>query len=137
MLGGSAPLLVGREELLHRGVCVCPRIEVTVAIGERTVPIARRARELVFVVGVVMADVSPGRKLGLLGKGQRAGAADPAAADLTGAGSSRVGDLVGRRGVLDGKVEVSDMADAAVFLASDASRFITGIALPVDGGMGM
>ncbi|HYO73038.1 MAG TPA: SDR family oxidoreductase [Archangium sp.] len=33
--------------------------------------------------------------------------------------------------------EVSDMADAAVFLASNASRFITGIGLPVDGGMGM
>ncbi|PRZ35214.1 NAD(P)-dependent dehydrogenase (short-subunit alcohol dehydrogenase family) [Antricoccus suffuscus] len=33
--------------------------------------------------------------------------------------------------------EVADMADAAVFLASDAARFITGAALPVDGGMGM
>jgi NAD(P)-dependent dehydrogenase (short-subunit alcohol dehydrogenase family) len=33
--------------------------------------------------------------------------------------------------------EVSDMADATVFLASHASRFITGIGLPVDGGMGM
>ncbi|MCP3138111.1 SDR family oxidoreductase [Pyxidicoccus sp. QH1ED-7-1] len=33
--------------------------------------------------------------------------------------------------------EVSDMADAAVFLASDAARLITGIGLPVDGGMGM
>ena len=32
--------------------------------------------------------------------------------------------------------EVVDMADAAVFLASDAARFITGIGLPVDGGMG-
>jgi NAD(P)-dependent dehydrogenase (short-subunit alcohol dehydrogenase family) len=32
---------------------------------------------------------------------------------------------------------VEDMADAIVFLASDAARFITGIGLPVDGGMGM
>jgi 3alpha(or 20beta)-hydroxysteroid dehydrogenase len=33
--------------------------------------------------------------------------------------------------------EVSDMADAVVLLASDASRFVTGAGLPVDGGMGM
>jgi NAD(P)-dependent dehydrogenase (short-subunit alcohol dehydrogenase family) len=33
--------------------------------------------------------------------------------------------------------EVSDMADAVVFLSSDAARFITGVGLPVDGGMGM
>src|SRR5215207_7426706 len=32
---------------------------------------------------------------------------------------------------------VADMADAVVFLASDQARFITGIGLPVDGGMGM
>jgi NAD(P)-dependent dehydrogenase (short-subunit alcohol dehydrogenase family) len=31
----------------------------------------------------------------------------------------------------------ADMADAVLFLASDAARFITGIGLPVDGGMGM
>jgi 3alpha(or 20beta)-hydroxysteroid dehydrogenase len=33
--------------------------------------------------------------------------------------------------------EVADMADVAVFLASDAARFVTGAGLAVDGGMGM
>ena len=33
--------------------------------------------------------------------------------------------------------DVSEMADAGAFLASDAARFISGIGLPVDGGMGM
>ena len=33
--------------------------------------------------------------------------------------------------------EVGDIADAAVFLASNDARFVTGIGLPVDGGMGM
>jgi NAD(P)-dependent dehydrogenase (short-subunit alcohol dehydrogenase family) len=32
---------------------------------------------------------------------------------------------------------VEDMADAVVFLASDNARFINGVGLPVDGGMGM
>ena len=32
---------------------------------------------------------------------------------------------------------VEDMADAVVFLASDAARFVNGAGLPVDGGMGM
>ncbi|MBP0579827.1 SDR family oxidoreductase [Labrys sp. LIt4] len=32
--------------------------------------------------------------------------------------------------------EISEVADAAVFLASDASKFITGAGIPVEGGMG-
>lgn len=32
--------------------------------------------------------------------------------------------------------EVSEVADAAIFLASDAAKFITGAGIPVDGGMG-
>ena len=33
--------------------------------------------------------------------------------------------------------QVDDMADAVVFLVSDAAKFITGAGLAVDGGMGM
>jgi NAD(P)-dependent dehydrogenase (short-subunit alcohol dehydrogenase family) len=32
-------------------------------------------------------------------------------------------------------VEPEDIANAALFLASDKARYITGITLPVDGGM--
>lgn len=34
-------------------------------------------------------------------------------------------------------VQVDELADAVVFLSSDAAKFITGAGLPVDGGMGM
>ncbi|GAA3432563.1 glucose 1-dehydrogenase [Kutzneria kofuensis] len=47
-----------------------------------------------------------------------------------------VGAVVGRTPL--GRLgEPADVADAVVFLASDAARFITGAALPVDGGMGV
>jgi len=46
-----------------------------------------------------------------------------------------VGDVIGLTPL--GRLgEVADMADAVVFLASDAARFVTGAGLPVDGGMG-
>jgi 3alpha(or 20beta)-hydroxysteroid dehydrogenase len=46
-----------------------------------------------------------------------------------------IGAVVGRTPA--GRLgEVGDMADAVVFLASDAARFVTGAGLPVDGGMG-
>jgi len=63
-------------------------------------------------------------------------AADVVAAGLFVSPEAAVGAIIeqtpsGRLG------EVADMADAVVFLCSDASRFITGAGLPVDGGMGM
>lgn len=62
-------------------------------------------------------------------------AADVVAAGLFPSVEGAIGAIVdqtplGRLG------EVADMADAVVFLCSDAARFITGIGLPVDGGMG-
>jgi 3alpha(or 20beta)-hydroxysteroid dehydrogenase len=63
-------------------------------------------------------------------------ASDVVAAGLFASPEAAVGAIIeqtpsGRLG------EVSDMADAVVFLCSDAARFITGAGLPVDGGMGM
>ena len=61
---------------------------------------------------------------------------DIVAAGLAASVEAAVGDVIaqtplGRLG------EVSEMADAVVFLCSDGARFITGAGLPVDGGMGM
>ena len=49
--------------------------------------------------------------------------------------NAAIGDVIGLTPL--GKLgDVSDMANAAVFLCSDAARFITGTGLPVEGGMG-
>ena len=63
-------------------------------------------------------------------------ASDMARLGLFGSAEEAVGAVVeltpsGRLGA------VEDMADAVVFLASDAAKFVNGIGLPVDGGMGM
>ncbi len=63
-------------------------------------------------------------------------AADVVAAGLFPSVEAAVGGIIGETPL--GRLgEVADMADAVVFLCSDAARFITGIGLPVDGGMGM
>jgi 3alpha(or 20beta)-hydroxysteroid dehydrogenase len=63
-------------------------------------------------------------------------AQDVARLGLFGSPEEAVGAVIGL--TPQGRLgEVSDMADAVVFLASDAARFITGAGLPVDGGMGM
>lgn len=62
-------------------------------------------------------------------------AVDMAALGLWPSAEAAVGDVIGLTPL--GRLgEVADMADATVFLCSDAARFITGIGLPVDGGMG-
>jgi 3alpha(or 20beta)-hydroxysteroid dehydrogenase len=63
-------------------------------------------------------------------------AGDVVAAGLYPSPEAAVGDVIGQT-PLARLGEVSDMADAVVFLCSDAARFITGVGLPVDGGMGM
>ncbi|KAA0024482.1 SDR family NAD(P)-dependent oxidoreductase [Antrihabitans cavernicola] len=63
-------------------------------------------------------------------------ASDMAKLGLWPSAEAAVGDVIGLTPL--GRLgEVADMADAVVFLASDAARFVTGIGLPVDGGMGM
>lgn len=62
-------------------------------------------------------------------------ASDMVALGLWPSAEAAIGDVIGRTPL--GRLgEVGDMADAVVFLASDAARFITGAGLPVDGGMG-
>jgi 3alpha(or 20beta)-hydroxysteroid dehydrogenase len=46
-----------------------------------------------------------------------------------------IGDVIGLT-PLGHLAEVTDIGNAAVFLCSDAARFVTGVGLPVDGGMG-
>lgn len=61
---------------------------------------------------------------------------DIVAIGLAGSVDEAIGNVIGQTPL--GRLgEVSDMADAVAFLASDAARFITGAGLAVDGGMGM
>jgi 3alpha(or 20beta)-hydroxysteroid dehydrogenase len=63
-------------------------------------------------------------------------AGDVVAAGLFPTVEAAVGGVIGETPL--GRLgAVEDMADAVVFLCSDAARFITGAGLPVDGGMGM
>lgn len=63
-------------------------------------------------------------------------AADIVAVGLAPDVNAAVGNVVGQT-PLGRLADVSDIADATVFLCSNDARFITGIGLPVDGGMGM
>ena len=101
------------------------------AVDRMTKVAAMEAGKLGY--GVRVNCIYPGLVPTAMGAGL---ANDVAALGLFGSPEEAVGAVieltpVGRLGAVD------DMADAVVFLASDASRFITGAGLPVDGGMGM
>ena len=86
-----------------------------------------------FGYGVRVNCVYPGLVPTAMGQGL---AVTVAAAGLYDSPDDAVVDVIGRTPA--GRLgTVEDMADAVVFLASDAARFVTGIGLPVDGGMGM
>ena len=83
--------------------------------------------------GVRVNCVYPGLVPTAMGQGF---AHDVAAIGLFDSPETAVGAVVGL--TPSGRLgTVEDMADAVVFLASDAARFINGAGLPVDGGMGM
>lgn len=83
--------------------------------------------------GVRVNCVYPGLVPTAMGQGL---AHDVAAIGLSDSPETAVGAVVGL--TPSGRLgTVEDMADAVVFLASDAARFINGAGLPVDGGMGM
>jgi 3alpha(or 20beta)-hydroxysteroid dehydrogenase len=83
--------------------------------------------------GVRINCIYPGLVATAMGQGL---AADMAELGLFGSPQEAVEAVVGL--TPSGRLgEVEDMADAVVFLASDASRFVNGVGLPVDGGMGM
>jgi 3alpha(or 20beta)-hydroxysteroid dehydrogenase len=63
-------------------------------------------------------------------------AGDMVAAGLAPSVEAAIGGVI-EQTPLGRLAEIPDMADAVVFLASDAARVITGAGLPVDGGMGM
>lgn len=63
-------------------------------------------------------------------------AGDVVSVGLFPSAEAAIGEVIGQTPL--GRLgEVSDMADAVVFLCSNQARFITGCGLPVDGGMGM
>ena len=63
-------------------------------------------------------------------------AADMARLGLSDSAEAALNEVVGSTPL--GRLgEVDDVANAIVFLASDASQFVTGAGLPVDGGLGI
>jgi NAD(P)-dependent dehydrogenase (short-subunit alcohol dehydrogenase family) len=54
--------------------------------------------------------------------------------DVDGAQQAQIADVVGKQHPLGRAITAEDCAEAAVYLVSDASRNVTGVALPIDGG---
>ena len=54
--------------------------------------------------------------------------------DVDGAAQAQIAKAVAEQHPLGRAVTAEDCAEAALYLVSDASRNITGVALPIDGG---
>ncbi len=54
--------------------------------------------------------------------------------DVDGAQQAQIAQVVGQQHPLGRAITAEDCAEAAVYLVSDASRNVTGVALPIDGG---
>jgi NAD(P)-dependent dehydrogenase (short-subunit alcohol dehydrogenase family) len=54
--------------------------------------------------------------------------------DVDGAQQAQIAEVVGQQHPLGRAITAEDCAEAALYLVSDASRNVTGVALPIDGG---
>src|SRR5204862_34722 len=133
--GGARGLGAGMAEALARAGAAVVIGDIREALGAATVDAIKKAGgDAAFLP----LDVTDDQSWARCGEGAIAelGALDVVTLGLFPSVPDAIGAVVGL--TPQGRLgEVSDMADAVVFLASDASRFITGAGLPVDGGMGM
>jgi len=96
---------------------------------------------LIFATGFLAADMAPFKVTvnaivpGLVGTEFRQGWAEGLGKQSGKTAEEAVGDICKQKGILFGRwAELEEVADLAVFLASDRAAYITGAKIPIDGG---